>query len=139
MSNTARLNNTGSTLGKHALKTPFLPKHGLEKASSSTVLPTHCSTATNGFQRNREISIVKENMRLARKIAETRSELNRHALEKEASNVMTYKAKQSKLIQQGKTTFASKLVENLSKLDYPPRFKERYIEGASFKSVVLDH
>lgn len=132
---TGGLNCTSNTLGSKQNCTPLLPRQGLEKTSSSSVLPSHASTATNGFQRNREISIVKENLRLARKIAETKSQLNRHALEKEAKSVMTYKAKQSKMQQEGKATFASKLVENMSKLDYPPRFKQRYIEGATFKSV----
>lgn len=90
----------------------------------------------NGFQKQEEVRIKQENMRLARKISETKSELNKLTLRKEISKATTFKAHQSQLVKEGKASIHTKLMEKLEKMDYPDRYKKRQVEGFRFKKVA---
>lgn len=103
---------------------------------SSTILKPRQNQTQTGFQKQEESRIKQENLRLAKKISETKSELNRLVLKKEINKATTYKAQQSQLMKQGKATVQTKLMEKIEKMDYPERFKKRQVEGFRFKKVI---
>lgn len=135
--NLSKIIEQGKTKGSSLYNQSFKAGSSLEKTNSSLMMQTAAKTTMNGFEKARKQDIDQENIRLARRIATVKSGLNKDTLGKEVSKVMTYKAMQTKLNQEGKQSFATKMVESLSKMDYPPRFKKRYIQGASFKEVSI--
>lgn len=108
---------------------------GQSQFNSSNIPSIRHNQTARGFQKQEEFRIQKENIRLAKKISETKSDLNKQVIHRQISKATTFKALQSQLERQGKPSVNTKLEGILEKFDYPDRFKKRFEQGLSFRKV----